>query len=350
MADDAVQIPTTEATPAALRTLSEDDALATLDASEKTPFVPQDVLDDIEPEPRGSVKEPGIGQLHPRALTGEEAPEKETRDTDPERASRLTAANTLLGKMKVPPGILESMDEDKRLEWAERLQPVYEQNSTVYRELAELKLSAKTPTAPVAESTIPAPTTQQASVPAPAEPTEHPSPVDLDAMESGFAEEFGEDAAKAFRKPFETMTQHTAAAFAEIGEMKGLLRDQMVTGARRELTGEFPQLSDPEVFARVKETADLLLGTGRFARYDDAVRKAAQVELAEEIADAKAQERFTQSDARDNGQMSVPERVSPASRAPLSGEQQEDFVIALLEKGYTPEQARVELARRNGIH
>jgi hypothetical protein len=335
--------------------LSDDEALARLDASEDLPFVSQEELDSLPA--RGSVKPPDENQVHPRDLFSEApelspkpelspepelspAPEPTREEPDAAWASTVESANTLLGKMQVPASVRDKLDEKARVAWAEQLKPVYDQNSNAYRELAELKkkvngLQQSQPQRPPASESVSA------------EPADYPDEVNLDELTEGFAGEFGEDAAKAFRRPIEVMMNQNKALADTLNGMQGLLRDSIVDGARRELRGEYPQLSDPQVFERVNDTAQVLVATGRYDKFDDAMRKAAQIELAEAIATSKAEERLLESQARDDAQVSVPQRVAPVATTPLTGEAAEDFVLALLDKGLTSDQARAELARRN---
>ena len=139
-----------------------------------------------------------------------------------------------------------------------------------------------------------------------------------------------------------------AALKAENQQLRAAVSGSLVAGAKRELSGEFPGLSDPEQFDRVTSLAGALAQTGEYPDPLDAMRKAAQVTFATQVAERAAQERSTSLSQRDQGQPEVPQPSdSPTMDVtkPMTPEQRDEYSLSLLMNGKTKAQVVEAMAK-----
>ncbi len=270
--------------------------------------------------------------------------EKPEPDPEPKPAAEtvspeaLMNASTLLAKMKLPPSVLKDMTDAQKIDWAKELEPMQSETANAYRELNELRQHAET-------ASPPDPTAQRPEASAaPGEPAVNPK-VNLAEKAKAFGESFGEDAVPALLEPLEAMQLWTEGELnsmrAENATLREALLGSLVSGARRELSGEFPGLSDPVKFETVQKLAGALAQTGEYPDPLEALRKAAQVTFAGDIAEKTAQERTSTLSQRSIGQPEVPqpsEHSTTGAAKPMTPEDRDAYALDLIDKG-TPKEA-----------
>ncbi len=281
----------------------------------------------------------------------EEKPETEP-ETPPAAAGTVVSpealmnASTLLAKMKLPPSVLKGMTDTQKIDWAKDLEPMQSETANAYRELNELKKQAET------ASQLEAISAQRpAASAAPGEPAVNPT-VNLAEKAQAFGESFGEDAVPALLEPLQAMQSWTEAAIssmrAENESLKNALLGSLVSGARRELSGDFPQLSDPEKFDTVQRLAGALAQTGEYPDPLQALRKAAEVTFAGDIAEKTAQARTSTLSQRSLGQPEVPQpsvHAPTGESKPMTPEDRDQYALDLLESGTSKEAMIAAMAK-----
>ncbi len=261
----------------------------------------------------------------------EEPAEEPAAEPEAVAVADLTSALNVLGKAQVPAALINGLTDGQKIEWAKGLEPGQAQLANVHRELGELRKSAGTNEEPASEG-----------VGSSAEPAVNPE-VNLSTFSSAIVEELGEDTAKALSAPIAAVLAYAQGLEQRLESMQGGMRDIHVSNARRELAGEYPQLSDGDTFAKVEDLAGALVHTGKYSTMTELLRASARVVLAEELAEGKATARQVKSEQRNLGQLEMPAPSAPEAEQPWTAEAIQDAAIEALESGLDAAEVRRKL-------
>lgn len=233
----------------------------------------------------------------------------------------------------VPDSVISKMSTEEIKEYADKRAEIIRTNDQRLQRIRELEKTTQQPTEQ-----------PQASR---AEPIAEAN-VDLEKVVQGYSEEFGEDAGKALKGILEPVIGQMSVQQGDIQATRDAVRSLLVDGARKQLEGEFPQLSDPEKFALVERKA-AQIGGENYTSVTDVLRDAATIvfadDLRNQVTEAKVSAEIKRrNDQRTEGQMAAPRNVEvDTSRIELTPDQRQDAILEALESGKTPEEVRAML-------
>ncbi len=160
-------------------------------------------------------------------------------------AEKLRVGKEALARLHVPKSVLSKMDESEIAEFGEQAKEFVDEKTQLFREVKELRQAKEA----AAKSAEPA-------------KAERPA-LDFDALARPFAEaSFDENSGKALKSALQgvhdPLNERIGNLEKFIQQLVGTVKGNVHEGARAELVKRFPQLSDPDVSARVKDGAEWL--------------------------------------------------------------------------------------------
>jgi len=242
------------------------------------------------------------------------APSEEPK---PEDVTARTRALTALRRAKVPQSVLDSLGDEALREWGIGLA---EDQAKVDRLLrSKGKPVPETPTDPKADKASGTPEFG----------------ADLEGL--GYSKE----EQQAFSAPIQEL-------LAQNAQQAAVVRDMLANSARTELSGEYPELKDPDVWRSVRAKAiELLEPDGAYEEHEDMLSGAqAVIRDAIRIVRPRLHASKAPSRIRDAGSP----LVTPAAdhRSAYKGMTYSKVVMSEMQQGRTPVQAR-ELAEQLGL-
>lgn len=185
-----------------------------------------------------------------------------------------------------------------------------------------------------------------------AEPTGPTATSDLEAELKQIADELRENGIPVGDKLAAVIKKNQIAQSAKVEGLSAVNRqlanemlDFFIDQSRSTLAAQYPQLSNDETFARVREELDAELGTGRYSNLSmrqaisSALNKSARVVLFDDIVKSRVE--AVQSNHRERlaGQPTAPTR-QPQAKA-MTPEERDSHIAALLVAGKTEEARQV---------
>ena len=160
-------------------------------------------------------------------------------------AEKLKTGREALSRLHVPESVRSKMDDSEIAEFGSHAKEFLDEKTQLFREVKELRQAKEAAT--------------KSAEPAKAE---RPA-LDFDALARPFAEaSFDENSGKALKSALQgvhdPLNDRIGKLESFIQQLVGQVRGNVHEGARAELVKRFPQLSDPDVSARVKDGAEWL--------------------------------------------------------------------------------------------
>lgn len=250
---------------------------------------------------------------------------------------------TPLKLLGVPKSVLEKLDKSALQEWSAQTRERESKRSTDFQKVSEERKQALAELAALKQAS------EQTKKAEPQVPT---ADVEFDAQLKSIADElkeFGLPSGEKLAQVVKAMKSATAAQVEGLQAVNQRLAAEVseffIDQARNKLEAQYPQLSDDAVFKAVRQEADALYETGRFADlpYRQAVSKAmesaAKLVLFDDIVKSHTEKVQSQHRERLSSQPTAPTRQ--AAPVPMTEEDREMAVANLLLAGKTDEAVRV---------
>lgn len=257
--EEAVEA-TVEATPEEAAANAVDELLMSLDAAEEEVGMPTE---------EAAVEE------EPQVEATEETPDSDTADQEamPEDYEKALSA---LRRDGLPAEVVDQMSQQQVLDYGAKRLKVQADTDNAFRELQEKSTQEEQAAESPAESV---PTTQS-------EPTEQPAAVDLDEAIKPFVDIFGQEAGDALRKATQATQAPPSHLEAQLQYALGALEKQLVSSARSELSGQYPDLVTDDGMQKVNDRMQSLVKTGEYTDINTLMSDAARIELSASKVDA----------------------------------------------------------------
>ena len=282
------------------------------------------VLAEDMPEEKGELE-----TSEPETDTSSDQEEAREEPEVTEESPDLEKALAALRRDGLPKGVVEKMTNEEILDYGDKRSKVQGDTDDAYRKLSELKKEQET-----------APENSEKSE-VPAEPVDHPSPVNLQQAVKPFADIFGDDAADALQ-------QVTAAAIEpyvkQINMQQNVLEGFLMKEAKSELMDQYPSLAEDDGYERVTERMKTLVKSGEYSEVKELMSDASRLVFANGAVSHGDQNQNQLARSKSLGQPTANGRATVGG-PPMTEEERDDAILEMIESGKSPADIQRVLGR-----
>jgi hypothetical protein len=311
----------------------------------KAPEVPSDdaILEALESgaTPEEAIKPAPAPTPEPEPETADpepepEAPAAQTKESESKGEKREVAADDLekalaaLRRDGYPKHVIETIGDEQVVELGLKRAKVQADYDRAYSKASDLE--QKLEELEAAKAAAPEPTT--------AEPVGNLAPLDLSELLNPIEDLLGEDGKKAFDGLGKALQAQASKAVQEatgplaerIDQISAAFYTLQEASAKEQLASDFPGLSDPDVYGRVRDRMARMAANGEYDDMHSLMRDAAKIEFFDhKRPETKAQD-TKRKDLKRNGTPSPDDRRKIDVKA-MTPADREDAILEAIEAG-----------------